>query len=84
MSVERGERKFVAMRQTQLLVLLAFIIAAWLKVEMELFLVAIAGISGNYGFMAFTNAKVHTAYANGGSGTGNTEFVAKPGVRPSA
>jgi hypothetical protein len=56
-----GNRKFNATREAQLVVCLMFLAAAWLKVDIELFLYAMLGVTGNLGLFSWSNAKVHAA-----------------------
>lgn len=59
----RGNRKLTAAREAQLLIVLTFAIAAWIKTDFQLFAVAVLGITGNLGLFAWANAKVHVAGA---------------------
>jgi hypothetical protein len=69
---ERGSRKFSATREHSMLVVLAFLIAAWLKVGPEMFGIAVLGITGNLGLFSWGNTKVHGAQvAAGGAPAAN-------------
>lgn len=56
-----GTRKFSATREAQLMILCAFIFAAWFKADFELLGIAVAGISGNLGWFSWANVKVHAS-----------------------
>lgn len=58
---DKGNRKLSATREAQLLIVLTFIVAAWLKTDFQLFAVAVLGITGNLGLFSWANAKVHAS-----------------------
>lgn len=59
MKPEKGQRKFSATREAQLMLLLAFIVAAWMKAPVELFVALVVGIGGNAFSFMWGNSKEH-------------------------
>ena len=58
---DKGNRKLAATREAQLMIVLMFFGAAWLKADFQLFAVGVLGVTGNLGLFSWANAKVHSA-----------------------
>lgn len=71
----KGERKMRVNTQTQLMVVFMFGLAAWLKVDFQVCLVFVAGVTGAAGFFAWGNRGEHQADAQ------KFEAAAKYGVK---
>ena len=59
----KGSRKLQVNRQSQLIVLLGFIIGVWMKAPVEMFVAFVIGIGGNAFSFMWGNSKEHQAGA---------------------
>lgn len=71
----KGERKLKVSLRTQLLIVFMFALAAWLKVDFQIFLIAVAGITGSEVAYNWGNRGEHAADAQ------KFEAAAKYGVK---
>lgn len=59
MGNEKGNRKFKDARESALILLVGFIIAAWLKADAQLYFGLIFGVVGKTGLFNWGNVKEH-------------------------
>jgi mannose/fructose/N-acetylgalactosamine-specific phosphotransferase system component IIC len=61
--IPHGDRKVKATRETSLLLFAGFLIAAWLKVPLELYATFALGLFGKLGAFVYGNVQEHKAKA---------------------